>query len=123
MATIIRCIIKWCSFSIRACTFNLKHLTASTSLCGGPISYLFCQSFTLSMHESKYFPYSNLSFSPLGKNYMVGKDPGTYIQLNIHDHELILLTVIPKVNMLGGETLSPHLPLCLTETICSKNMI
>ena len=62
-------------------------------------------------------------YSPLGKHYVVRKDPGTYIQLNIYDHELLLLTIIPEVNKLGGETLNPHLPLCLMETGCSKNML
>lgn len=69
------------------------------------------------------FLHSNLKYSPLGKHYVVGKDPGTYIQLNIYDHELLLLTNIPEVNKLGGETLSPHLPLCLIEIVCSNNMI
>ena len=52
---------------------------------------------------------------------MLGKDADTYIQLNIYDHELLLLKVIPEVNKLGGETLKHHLHLCLIETICSKN--
>ena len=67
--------------------------------------------------------YSNLKYSPLGKHHVVGKDPGTYIQLNIYDHELLLLTIIFVISKLGGETLNPHLPLCPMETVCSKNML
>ena len=67
--------------------------------------------------------YSNLNYSLLGKHHVVGKDPDTYIRSNIFDHELLLLTIISMINELGGETLSPYLPLCLMDTICSKNML
>ena len=65
----------------------------------------------------------NLNNSLVGKHHVVGKDPGTYGQPNIFDHELLLLTIISMINKLGGETLSPYLPLCSIDAICSKNML
>ena len=32
-------------------------------------------------------------FFSLGKHHVVGKDPGTHIQLDVGDHELLLLTL------------------------------
>jgi hypothetical protein len=57
-------------------------------------------------------PYSNLNYSRLGKHRVVGNDPDTYIQSNIFDHELLLLTIISMISKLGGETLSSYLPMC-----------
>ena len=54
---------------------------------------------------------------------MAGKDLGTYDRSNIVDHDLLLLTIISKINELGGETLSPYLSLCSMDAICSKNML
>ena len=65
----------------------------------------------------------NLNYSLVGKYHVVGIDPGTYGQSNIFDHELLLLTIISMINKLGGETLSPYLPSCLMDAICSKNML
>ena len=76
-------------------------MTTSASLCEGPIFYFF-YNFTFMLSQN-FSPYSNLNYSPLGKHHVVGKDPDTYIQLNIYDHELLLLTIIPVVNELGGE--------------------
>ena len=36
---------------------------------------------------------------------------------------VIIVDIIPEINKLGGKTLSPYLPMCLTETVCSKNML
>ena len=54
---------------------------------------------------------------------MVGKDPSTYDQSNIFDHDLLLLTIIFMINELGGETLSPYLSLCSLDAISSKNIL
>ena len=62
----------------------------------------------------------NLSYSLVSKYHVVGKDPDTYAHSNIFDHELLLLTIISMMNELGGETLSPYLPLCSMDAICSK---
>ena len=64
----------------------------------------------------------NLNYSLVGKHHVVGKDPGTYVQSNIFDHELFLLTIISMISKLGGETLSPYLPLCLMDVVCSESM-
>jgi hypothetical protein len=63
------------------------------------------------------------TYSLVGKHHVVGKDPDTYIQSNIFDHELLLLTIISMISKLGGETLSPYLSLCSMDAICSKNML
>ena len=65
----------------------------------------------------------NLNYSVVGKHHVVGKDPGTYGQSNIFDHELLLLTIIYMISKLGGDTLSPYLSLFLMNAICSKNML
>jgi hypothetical protein len=83
------------------------------------ISFTFSVNFIFVQSTS----YLNLNYSPLGKHHVVGKDPDTYIQSNIFDHELLLLTIIPMINKLGGETLSPYLSLCSMDAICSKNML
>ena len=67
--------------------------------------------------------HSNLNYSLVGKHHVVGKDPGIYGQSNIFDHGLLLLTIISMINKLGGETINPHLPMCLTEIFGSKNML
>ena len=67
--------------------------------------------------------YSNLNYSLVGKHHVVGKDTSIYGHSNIFDHELLLLTIIYMINKLGGETLSPYLPLCLIDVVCSKNML
>ena len=63
------------------------------------------------------------TYSLVGKHHVVGKDPGTYGQSNIFDHELLLLTIIYMINELGGETLSPYLSLCSMDAICPKYML
>ena len=63
------------------------------------------------------------TFFSFGKRHVVGNDLDIYIQSNIFDHELLLLTIISMINKLGGETLSPYLSLCLMDAICSKNML
>ncbi len=65
----------------------------------------------------------NLNYSLVGKYHVVGKDPSIYGHSNIFDHELLLLTIIYMIIKLGSETLRPHLSLCSTDVICSKNML
>ena len=65
----------------------------------------------------------NLNYSLVVKHRVVGKDLGTYDQSNIFDHDLLLLTIISMRNELGGKILSPYLPLCSMDAICSKNML
>ena len=65
--------------------------------------------------------YSNLNLL-VGKHHVVGKDPNIYIHSNIFDHDSLLLTIIFMISMLGGETLSPSLSMCLMDVVCSKNM-
>jgi hypothetical protein len=93
-------------------------LQIPASLCEGLIFYFFVN-FIFGESTS----YSNLNHSLVGKHHVVGKDPATYIQSNIFDHELLLLTIIPMISKLGDEKLSPYLSLCLMDAICSKNML
>ena len=65
-----------------------KRITTSTSLCEGPIFYFYV--FTC-MLESKFFSLFLFIFS-FGKHHVVRKDLGTYIQLDVRQHELLLLT-------------------------------
>ena len=65
----------------------------------------------------------NLNYSLVGKHLVVGKDLVIYVQSNIFDHDLLLLTIISMINELGGETLSPYIYLCSVDAICSKNML
>ena len=74
--------------------------------------------FTIHVESTSY---SNLNLL-VGKHHVVGKDPNIYIQSNIFDHELLLLTIIYMINKLGGETLSPYLSMCSMDVVCSKNM-
>ena len=60
-------------------------MTTSASLCEGHIFYFYVFTF---MQESKY-P-SQFLFFLFGKHHVVGKDLGTYIQLDVSDHELLL---------------------------------
>ena len=83
------------------------------SLCEGHIFYFSCW---------VNFLFQSIN-SLVGKQHVAGKDPDTYIQLNISDHDSLFVDIIPEINKLGGETLSPYLPMCLIETICSKNML
>src|SRR4051812_24423279 len=59
----------------------------------------------------------------LVKHHVVEKDPSIYGHSNIFGHELLLLTIIYMISMLGGETLSPYISLCSMEVVCSKNML
>src|SRR3989337_2658676 len=65
-----------------------KCMTTSASLCEGPIFYFYA--FTLCF-ESKYSSLFLFIFS-FGKHHVVRKDLGTYIQLDMSGHELLLLT-------------------------------
>ena len=86
-------------------------------------AYLLLYVFTFMQESMVFFLIFNLNYSLVGKNHVVGKDPGTYGQSNIFDHELLLLTIISMINKLGGETLSPYLSLCSMDAICFKNML
>ena len=63
-------------------------MATSASLCEGPIFYFM---YLLFMQASKYFPMF-LFYFLFGKHHVVGKDLGTYIQLDMSEHELLLLT-------------------------------
>ena len=66
----------------------LAPLQIPTSLCEGPIFYFSVFTF---MQESKYFSLFLFIFS-FGKHHVVRKVLGTYIQLDMGGHELLLLT-------------------------------
>ena len=96
-------------------------MTTFASLCEEPIFYFLV--FTFMQRVNSINSHFNLNYSLVGKHHVVGKDLGTYDLSNIFDHDLLLLTVISMINELGGETVSPYLSLCLTDAICSKNML
>ena len=58
------------------------------SLCEGPIFYFSVFTF---MQES--IECILISTSLVGKHHVVGKDLGTYIQLDVGNHELLLLSL------------------------------
>ena len=96
-------------------------MKTSASLYEGPFFLPFPS--TLFLCLSQLLLFQTQIFS-IGKHCtMLGKDPHTYIQLNIYDHELLLLTIISMVSKLGYASLNSYLPLCLIETTCSKNML
>ena len=65
-----------------------KRMTTSASLCEGTIFYFYI----LNLCKSQsILPYSFLFFS-FGKHHVVRKDLGTYDQLDMSEHELLLLT-------------------------------
>ena len=72
------------------------------SLCEGPILYF--SIFTFMQRVNSMHSHFNLNYSLVGKHHVVGKDLDTYDQLNIFDHDLLLLTIISMINELGGET-------------------
>src|SRR3989337_664372 len=65
-----------------------KCMTTSASLYEGPIFYFYVFTF---MQESKYSSLFLFIFS-FCKHHVARKDLGTYIQLNVSEHELLLLT-------------------------------
>ena len=96
-------------------------MTTSASLCEGPIFYFIVLTF---MQESWWYSPLPIFCLFLLANVMSSKwSRHIYIQSNIFDHELLLLTIIYMINKLGGETLSPYLSLCSMDAICSKNML
>ena len=70
---------------------NTKRMATSASICEGPIFY--CLVFTFMQESIMFIPYSILVYSPLGKHHAVGKYLGIYIQLDVGNHELLLLTL------------------------------
>ena len=63
-------------------------MTTYASLCEGPIFYFYVFTF---MQESKYSSLFLLFFY-FCKHHVARKDLGTYIQLDVNEHELLLLT-------------------------------
>ena len=96
-----------------------KRMTTSASLREGPIFLLFHFYYA---RVNSVHPYSILNCSPLGKHHVVAKDRGTYIQLDVGNHELLLLTLSSREISWEVKTINPHLHMCLTETFAPKNM-
>ena len=96
-------------------SFELWHLCKSLLPSAKGLSFTF-------MQESVVFLLIP-TYSLVGKHHVMGKDLSIYGHSNIFDHELLLLTIIYMINKLGGKTLSPYLSLCLTDALCSKNML
>ena len=65
-----------------------NRMTTSASLCEWPIFYFYVFTF---MQESNYSSLLLFIF-PFCKHHVVRKDLGTYIQLAMGEHELLLLT-------------------------------
>ena len=103
---------------------HIQHLKAHDNLCF-PVrrAYLLLSCIYFYARVNSIPSYFNLNYSLVGKHYVMGKYLGTYGHSNIFDHEFLLLTIIYMINKLGGKTLSPYLSLCLTDAICSKNML
>ena len=72
---------------------NKKRMTTSVSLCEGPIFYFYIFTFMYYARVNIISSHFNLNYSLVGKHHVVGNDPGTDIQLNIGNHELLLLTL------------------------------
>ena len=66
-------------------------MTTSASLCEGPIFYFYARVSSIPSHF-------NPNYSLVGKHHVVGKDPSIYGHSNIFDNELLLLTIIYKIN-------------------------
>ena len=96
-------------------SFELLHLYKSLLPSVKSLSFTFMQELVVFLLIPTY--------SLVGKHHVMGKDLSIYDHSNIFDHELLLLTIIYMISKLGGETLSPCLSLCLTDAICSKNML
>ena len=72
----------------RLCIQTKKCIKTSTSLCEGPIFYFYVYSCYAWVKVITSIPFYFL----FGKHHVVGKDLGTYIQLDMSEHELLLLT-------------------------------
>ena len=66
-----------------------KRMTTFSSLCEGPIFNFYALTF---MQESVVFSSTSFFIFLFCKHHVVGKDLGIYIQLDMSDHELLLLT-------------------------------
>ena len=89
-------------------------MVTSSSLCKGHIFFFYVFTF---MQESKFFSLFLFIFS-FGKHHEVRKDLGTYIKLDM-DSMSYYFDITLEVSMLGGETISPYLSMCLVETFWS----
>ena len=106
---IIRGNITWRSFALRDWAYKQK---AHGNLCF-PLrrAYLYFYVFTF-MQESKFFSLFLFIFSW-----------GEYISSWIWVAWVIIVDINLEVNMLGGETISPYLSICLAETFYSIYML
>jgi hypothetical protein len=113
--------IKWRSFPLRACTSkNKKRMTTSTSLCEGPIFYF--SVFTFMQALVMFIPIPLYLFS--SGQASCGREWSRHIYpVEYRWSWVIIVDIIPEINKLGGKTLSPYLPMCLTEMVSSKNML
>jgi hypothetical protein len=113
--------IKWRSFPLRACTSkNKKRMTTSASLCEGPIFYF--SVFTFMQESVMFIPISLYLFS--SGQASCGRERSRHIYpVEYRWSWVIIVDIISMITKLGGETLSPYLPMCLTEMVCSKNML
>ena len=113
--------ITWRSFALRACVSdNKKRMTISASLCEGPIFYF--SVFTFMQESVMFIPILLYLFSSWQAS--CGSERSRHIYpVKYRWSWVIIVDIIPEINKLGGETLSPYLPMCLTETVCSKNML
>ena len=112
--------ITWRSFALRACASNnKKRMTTSASLCEGPIFYFMYLLLCKSQWYSPLFCFYFLSWQA-----SCGGERSRHIYLVEYRWSwVIIVDIILEINKLGGKTLSPYLPMCLTETVCSKNML
>ena len=113
--------IMWCSFALRACASNnKKRMTTSTSLCEGPIFYF--SVFTFMQESLMFIPIPLYLF--FSWQALCGRERSRHIYpVEYRWSWVIIVDIIPEINKLGGETLSPYLPMCLAEMACSKNML
>ena len=80
--------IKWCSFALRFCASNHKSTWQPLLPSAKGLSFTLCFYFMLESRWSSPFPFS---FYPLASSSCL-KDHGTYIQLDVSWHRLLLLT-------------------------------
>ena len=98
-------------FCIKGFAIQKKCMATSASLCKGPILYSCAFTF---MQESKFFSLFLFIFLFWQASY--GEERSRHIYLVGYEWAwVIIVGITPKVNTLGGETISPYLSRCLVR--------